>query len=55
VPVEPMAEAAALVSSGMGGVERALSGATGGTQEEKCRGNDSKGGTLVSAHTKPGD
>ena len=50
-----MAEAAALVSGGTGGVERALSGATGGTQEEKCRGNDSKGGTLVYTHTTPGD
>jgi Transposase DDE domain group 1 len=50
-----IAMAAALVSGGTGGAERALSGATWGTQEEKGRGNDSKGGTFVDAHTKPGD
>lgn len=38
-----------------GGVERALLGATGGTQEGKFRRNDSKGGKWVYAHTKPGD
>jgi hypothetical protein len=33
-----MAEAAALVLGGTGGAERALSGATGGTQEENVAG-----------------
>jgi hypothetical protein len=47
--------AAALVSGGTGGAERAHLGATGGTQEGKFRGNDSKGGKLVYAHMKPGD
>jgi hypothetical protein len=53
--VEPIGKAAALVSGGPGGAERALLGTTGGAQEEKCRGNDSKGGTLVYTHTTPGD
>jgi len=43
------------LSGGTGGAERARLGATGDTQEGKSRGNDSKGGTLVYAHTKPGD
>ena len=38
-----------------GTAERALLGATGGTQEGKFRGNASKGGKLVYAHTKLGD
>lgn len=50
---EPKAKAAAPVSGGTGGAERALSGAAGGTQEEKCRWNDSKGVKLVYPHTKP--
>ena len=51
--VEPKAKAAAPVSGGTGGAERALSGAAGGTHEEKCRWNDSKGGKLVYTHAKP--
>ena len=45
-------------SSGFGpgrGGSRPFLGTTGGTQEEKCRRNDSKGGTLVYTHTTPGD
>jgi hypothetical protein len=51
--VEPMATAPALVSGGVGGAERALSGAIGDTQEGKSRGNDSKGGKLEYTQTKP--
>jgi uncharacterized membrane protein len=53
--VEPKAKAAALVSGGTGGAERALLGAAGGTQEEKYRWHDSTGGKSVYPHTKPGD
>jgi hypothetical protein len=53
VSVELKAKAAALVSGGTGGVERALSEATGALRREKCCPNDSKGGTLVYTHTKP--
>jgi hypothetical protein len=53
--MEPKAKGAALASGSTGGAERVLSGVTGGTLEEQCRGNGSKGGTLVYPPTTPGD
>ncbi len=52
--MEPKAKAAAPVSGGTGGAARALSGATGGTQEEQCRWHDSEGRhQLATARVQP--
>jgi hypothetical protein len=53
VSVELKAKVAALVSGGTGGVERALSEATGALRRKKCCPNDSKGGKLAYTATKP--